>query len=283
MTNIRTLFLLIIAFTPLYLLAQNDISNCTEGINLSLGVKNFSVFTYPSNTRVGMVYTNVSQVKNQTPEELMSSILCANTQEWVNFNEIEPSKLSKEKASQINNANRLKNYFDLLQKIEFDANGTTYALIKFRLTIENSPKPMNLTETMALKNNHWMRVTESSLTSLIFMTGMTEINYLNHLFDGKETGNVTFDKFLEESKKNNQVDLNKYIKATESFATKEGIIKMQFMLESDVKPTIKNITFSKDFVPFKAISKNISYYFPLRNLEYCEYFEDDSNIKKGLC
>lgn len=279
MTNIRIIYFLLIALAPLCLLAQNEASNCTDGISLSSGVTNFKVFSYPPNTRVGMVYNDVSQVKNQMPEELMGSILCANTQGWVNFNEIEPSKLSKVKESQINKANRLKNYFDLLQKIEFNANGTTYVLIKFQLTAESSPKPLNLTETMAFKNNRWMRVTESSLTSLIFMTGMTQMNYLNYLFDGKVTGNTTFDKFLEESKKDNQVDMNKYIKATETFAIKEGIAKMQFMLESDTKATTENITFSKDFVSFKAILKNVSYSYPLRNLEYCEYFEDDSNIK----
>jgi hypothetical protein len=147
MINFKKIALLFCLIVPVFVIAQNPTSNCTNAITLSSQVRNFKVSNYPSNTFVGMSFTSKSQVKNLFPEELMASILSANTQEWVNFNEIIPSVISREKNNQINKADRKKNYFELLQKIEFDANGTTYVLIKFKLTVENSPKPMYMTET----------------------------------------------------------------------------------------------------------------------------------------
>jgi hypothetical protein len=81
---------------------QNPIKNCTNSATVSSTVSNFGIFNYPEKTYVGMVYNSVKEVKNLYPEELMSSILCANNQQWVDYNEINPPKLTQEKIDKIN-------------------------------------------------------------------------------------------------------------------------------------------------------------------------------------
>lgn len=255
---------------------QNPIENCTSGATVSSTVSNFGIFNYPEKTYVGMVYNSVKEVKNLYPEELMSSILCANNQQWVDYNEITPSKISQEKIRQINEVDRKKTFFELVQKLEFQTNGTTYALIKFRLYQDKIEKVLNLTETMVLKNNRWYRINEPFSTPLIFMLGMTKVEYLNQIFEGKKNGNEVFDKILLNSM-GNGININKYLKETEIFAEKEGFDKLQFLFEADKEKLNTPPVFAKDFINFKTTSTKIEYSVPIKEFELCEFFDDGTN------
>jgi hypothetical protein len=262
---------------PVIGLAQNPPSRCVKEIDLAQSVKNVSFIEYPSETKVGMSFYNQNQVKNTTPEELMASILCANTQEWVNFNDLEPTVLSKEKELAINKAKRSENYFHLLSKLEFEANGLKYALIKFRLTIENNSKPLYMTETMVKIDNRWKRITESPLTNLIFMLGMTRQEYLMAFFKNTLTENKSFDDLKKQSLIDNQPNINKFIKITQEYAIKSGLDKMQFMLEPSNVDYSKTSPVLNKFTEYPSNDIESTFSYPLRKTEYCTYFDDETN------
>lgn len=272
----KALIILSVVFFLNKVNSQNPIENCTSAVTVSSTVSNFRIFNYPEKTYVGMVYKSLNEVKNLYPEELLSSILCANSQSWVDFNEITPPIISQEKIRQINEVDRKKTFFELVQKIEFEANGTTYALIKFRLYQDKTEKVLNLTETMVLKNKRWYRINEPFLTPLIFMIGMTKVEYLNYLFEGKKSGSAVFDKIISNSKEN-RINLNNYLKETAIFAEKEGFDKLQFLFEVDIERLNTQPVFAKDFTNFKTISTEIEYSVPIKEFEFCEFFDDETN------
>ena len=281
MKNLKYSSAIALFFSIISIYAQNSKEHCTTGIILSseIDANSFKSFEYPKNTRIGMIFNNKSQVRNEFPEELMASILCANTQEWVNFNELEPVQISSDKIEQIDKADKTKNYFNLLQKVEFKANGLDYALIKFRLVVQDLEKPLYMTESMVRKNKRWLRITESGLTPLLFMMGMTKTYYLNSLLNQKETDILFFNDFIKNSSFDNILELNKYLKITSDFASKKGIKDLIPILEPDSTIFKFDTPFITNFGGFKSLLKNVSYPYPLRNIEYCTYFDDISNIQ----
>ena len=278
MTSIKKIFSTLLFWGAGFVaIAQNEPSRCVKDIDLAQSVKNIQFFTYPSETKIGMSFKNLSEVKNRTPEELMASILCANSQAWVNFNELEPKEISKEKIENVNKAKRVKNYFHLLQKLEFETNGFRYAFIKFRLTFEVSTQALYMTETMIYQENHWKRINDSALTPIIFMLGMTQSSFLEAFFLAKPISNSTFQTMVEKSKIGKNINLNQFVKVTQEFASKEGMTKMQFMLEPSTLQYKLTPIFLNNFKEYKGLLLNVTFQLPLRNTTYCEYFDDETN------
>lgn len=272
MINIKRAFILVLAFCAFSTYAQNPKERCANDIDLmkSIEPNSFRVFTYPKGTRAGMVYNSLNEVENATPEELMSSILCANSQSWVNFNELTPSQISDDKIALINKADRSKNYFDLLHKIEFKANGVLYAVVKYRLTFEGGEKPLYMSETMIKHENRWQRVNESGLTNLIFMLGLTKTQYLNQLWDGK-SDKPELETIISQSLENGKLNLNQYIVNSQQFVAENGMDKFAFMFEDGETDDLN--------FPIEGEFKDISFTYPLQNVSFCEYFEDETNIQ----
>lgn len=271
--NILKKVLLLCLVVPGYIKAQDQLFSCTDFITLSMQVSNFKVYTYPPNSFVGMNFTDKEQVKNLFPEELLASCFSANTQEWVDYNELTPHILSSDNINIKNKADRKKNIVELLQKIEFNANGTTYAILKFRYHLDGAPKAMIFFNTMVLKNNRWVVISERGDESLLLMIRRVQSKYLNRIFNIQKSDNDVFNKLLHLSMEDNRIDLNKFL----FYYDEEKWSNLEFMQETETE--VKTLTDSliTHFSEYKSEPKPVQLSFPLSKLKYCEFY-DDTNM-----
>jgi len=83
------------------------------------------------------------QEKNETIEAFMSSILGADNQNWVDSHELGGSKNAEQKTpaefQQIRNRNKSKTYMRLISRLEIQASGQQFAIVKFKIFLEQAP------------------------------------------------------------------------------------------------------------------------------------------------
>lgn len=90
---------------------------------------------YEPHFLVKAIYTDFSEVKNGYPEELLSSILSANNQQWYDSNMVASSGLREVKDKKffdyVRKMDREKTYMELICKFQFEVEGSEMAIVKF--------------------------------------------------------------------------------------------------------------------------------------------------------
>jgi hypothetical protein len=181
--------------------------------NLSLGIEQESELSFQvyDSLLIKKEYVNLEEVKNDTPENLMKSILSANSQEWVDYNTLGGSaKSTKRKEDyfvKIKQMNIDKNYIKLIHKVSFFINNTPTEIIKFYFKQENA-KEVSGCYVLQKIDNRWYKVsnTTTSNLSIIIMRLKTEI--LIELFSGKAS-NVLTKELYNTINSNGYIDLSK--------------------------------------------------------------------------
>ena len=122
-----------------YCFGQRKSSNI---ILASSEVQNIYFYKYDPPFKVKAEIYNKDEVVNRYPEQLLQSVLSANTQEWVNENvlggEKEAGKKSESHFERIREMDRDKNYMELVHKITFKIDERPTAIMKFYLHQEDT-------------------------------------------------------------------------------------------------------------------------------------------------
>lgn len=192
--------------------AQNK--NHSEGSRIIIdsgNISNTSYFLYEPTFKAKGIYKNINEVKNDYPEELMSSILCANTQKWVNFNTLrgdqETETLPEEpfKKEDFNTT-----YFELLSKFEFTANNSKMAIIKFMLHHKKMNKPVAGVISMQNIDGKWKKTTAPYLSKMSMVLLVFKPDVLGRLLEGRS--NNEFELMIIKTAYNkNGLDFNKLL------------------------------------------------------------------------
>ncbi|MFL0094292.1 hypothetical protein [Tenacibaculum maritimum] len=160
-------FLLLITYNICF--SQNE----KLGSRIILNTNNVSetiFYVYKPSFKAKVIYTNINEAKNAYPEELMSSILSANTQEWVNHNTLggEKSTEKKDKSflEKIKKYDKEKTYFELQAKLEFIANGNKMAIVKFYFHQQDKDKPVSGALVMQKNKDKWKLTSKPYTTSM---------------------------------------------------------------------------------------------------------------------
>ena len=100
----------------------------------------------------------MNEVKNTTPEELLTSIVSETNQEWVDFNNAPGHSHSvSEKAFKFRREREIdKNYHELVHKFEFEYNGVQIAFIKIWF-VADGKKTLTSTRQLQKVNGRWVR------------------------------------------------------------------------------------------------------------------------------
>ncbi|EKT3958022.1 hypothetical protein NTJ28_002020 [Flavobacterium psychrophilum] len=135
-------------------------------------LKNCSYEIYKPTVQIKMMYKDTTEAKNKTLEQLMTSIISAKNQEWVNYN----SFGGKEKAAPFTKSefdekynNKSKNYFELLAKLEFSVDSLKYFVIKFRYFQAKVKKPIMGSILMTFSKGRWYQTFDAKITNLSMM------------------------------------------------------------------------------------------------------------------
>ena len=182
-----------------------------------------SYTTYPLNYILEGIYTNISQSKNEFPEETLMSILSANSYEWDSQNYNYAIKNSTDKYKKASK-NLLKPKVELQRKLIFEANNTTYAVIKYYI-IENSEKTPSSFIFMK-KSNKWVVTDEIGLSKIDLIFSYLSNKTLDAIFLNQKTGVDSFDKQLTNCYQKGVLNLNKYLSSTPKNDNTENELKV---------------------------------------------------------
>jgi hypothetical protein len=159
--------------------------------NVILGgkeINNVSYYVYDPPFLAKPIFNQLEDVKNNYPEKLMESIISASDQNWVNYNNLNISEI-KDNAffEKVKKQDKDKNYFELLSKLEFEANNSQMTIIKFNLYIDEKKDSLPLVGTYVCQkvDGIWKRVSTPFTTRLAMVMLVFKQDILKRLLVGK--------------------------------------------------------------------------------------------------
>ncbi len=188
----------------------------TRVILSSGSVNNYQYELFSTKKTINPIYTDLSQVKNESIERLMSSILCANNQAWVNFNTLGGAKNAEQKTptdfDRISNRNNEKTYFELISKLSFESAGQYLTIIKFRLYLEQYPKGISGAYQLQKVGDRWFKISRSDLSNMALMMVFFKADILRDIIAGKKTTKLLTDELIAKVYDQNGLDIQKLYK-----------------------------------------------------------------------
>ena len=191
---------------------------------------------YKPTLQAKMIYRYQSEAKNESPETLISSIMSASSQEWVDYNTLggaqKSKKILKEALERTKNADREKVFFELTSKMNFKANGSEMCIIKFFIHSDGLPKPFSGTYLFQKIGSRWYHTATPWATNLMIMMMSFDDNKLATLLKGQPTGEKLMDELIK--KVNNKIfDLNKLYQEYDSWCANKDAIKKDYFLDKN--------------------------------------------------
>lgn len=127
---------------------------------------------YKPATQIRMIYKDSSEAKNKTPEELMTSIISAKNQEWINYNTFggkDKAAIFSEDEFNEKAKQKEKNYLELISKLDFKLDSINYAIVKFKYFQNNPNKPIMGVTLMIYANERWLQTFNAEINNLSMM------------------------------------------------------------------------------------------------------------------
>lgn len=202
-------------FGELY--AQDASPKLVEGNRVILNsgnISDVSYYVYSPPYKAMAVYTDIKQVTNNYPEELMSSILSARNQDWVNLNtlggEEKAEKLTNEEFREAENINKNITYFELLSKFEFTSNNSQMAMIKFYFYKDGLKKPVAGVTIMQQEDGKWKRTSAPYLTNMSMVLLVFKADVLERVLRNQPANEIE-KKVISEVYNGGNVDIEKVL------------------------------------------------------------------------
>lgn len=198
-------FLLIAIYQNLYSQIDNQ--------NLILGRENETelfIHVYDSLT-IKKDYTRLDEVKNDSPENLLKSILSATSQEWIDYNtlggSLKSNKRKEDYFKRIKQMDKDKNYIKLIHKVSFIIDNVPTEIIKFYFKQENA-KEVSGCYVLQKVNNRWYKSSNSTTSTLSIIIMRMRTDILVELISGK-TSNPKIKEVYNAIYSNGFIDLSK--------------------------------------------------------------------------
>jgi hypothetical protein len=158
-------------------------------------------------------YSSLKEVDNKTIEDIIASILCETSQEWVNFNTLGGEKSASIKSEddfqKIRNRDNSKTFIELLSKMDFDIMGQDLSIVKFKLYVEQVPKGVTGTFQLQKVGNRWYKTSRTDMSKIGLLMMFIKSQVISDLLAGKSTGNKEFDKLLKNVSDNQELNFDK--------------------------------------------------------------------------
>ena len=181
---VRVLFGLLLFSVSLQGQTENDYG-CAKTMLLNYKASNVKKLMYPEDTKV-IKLSNISEVNNSSPENLLASVLSASSLEWYNLNRITKRESSRQNFEYIKSATAENYYFLLDFKIEFRLGSKKYAIVKHTLFYED--KFISTSIPMQQIKGQWLVDDGLFNPQLVMLFMIIDKKYLDNIFSN-EKGN----------------------------------------------------------------------------------------------
>lgn len=178
------------------------------------------VIKYPENLFIKKIQ-NFKNVQNNSPEDLMISVLSSSNMEWYNFNKEKKTEKTNQDFKYISKINPNDYYTKLKYKIVFEANGTEYSIIKY--VLYDKKKEYGFAESMKKINNKWYTTTDSGITNFVFFMGMIDVKYIEAIFNNSKSDSPLLNKIITQSQENGKINLSKILTEIQNSLGKNDI------------------------------------------------------------
>lgn len=148
-------------------------------------ISNASYYVYDPPFKATKIYNSLSEINNEYPEKLMSSILSASSQEWVNYNTLGGEENADKKADShfenVKSLNIEKTFFELYSKLLFKVNGSEIAILKFYLHDERKKNPIAGATVMENVEGRWYKTQKPYTTPIAMALMIFKADVMEHL------------------------------------------------------------------------------------------------------
>lgn len=244
---------------PMTVFSQKYDGICNEVSKLGIQIDNLSFTIYPDNFFIKDRYENITQAKNETPEDLVKSQFSVKDNDWLSYNYNRKMVWSDDKFKKIIDPS---NYVELLCKLGFKIMNDEYVILKINLRT-NSANPLSICITMKKGINKWHIAENKMLMDLEFIFMFLSTHDLYYIFNNKVNS---------ESPKVNEIIKSLYIDNNLRFndmIQKTG--KILLNSEYQEKPSFRDIKLTKA-IENKVLTNDKLLY---SKQKYCNYFENN--------
>lgn len=183
------------------------------------------------------VYSDTTEAVNQYPEQLMSSIMSATSQEWVNYNTLGGAKEAEQKTEQelemFKRLDKESNYYQLVSKLTFQTNGAEMAIIKFYLQLEIAPRPFSGAYVMQRVDNRWYKTVTTFTSPMALLMMRFDAEKLGMVLKGEETGELFMDELIQLVHTNGQVDFQVLLNEFDSWFSNNDTDRQAYFLDQN--------------------------------------------------
>lgn len=135
----------------------------------SYNIEDISYFKY-DRVKVFSTLKSVTEVKNETPGQLVQSVFSCSSKEWDIKNTLGGASYIREKTkreyNRIKSINKKKNYFELINKTEFRIDNIPTAILKIYFFSEEDLKPQAGIFVMQKYNGTWFKTNTSQVNNI---------------------------------------------------------------------------------------------------------------------
>lgn len=158
-------------------------------------------------------YKSLREVDNKSVENMMASILCESSQEWVNFNTLGGTKKAMIKKAEdfqkIKNRDNAKTHMGICSKMDFDILGQSVSILKFKLFIEQAPQGVTGAYQLQKVGNRWYKTSRTDLSNIALMMMFIKPHVFSDLLAGKPKNQKEFDALLTKVYENKGLNFEK--------------------------------------------------------------------------
>ncbi len=164
--------------------------------------ENTSFHIYNPPLKAKAIYKDSIEAGNEYPEQLVSSLISASSQGWIDYNTFGGNSKSEKKDQKyfdfIKSMDIDKNYYELKSKLMFELNGQEYAIIKFYFHTELLPESKSGAYVMVKDNGRWKYTTTNFTSDLALMVMRFNGEKLQELLRGQNSGNEIVDRVISQ-------------------------------------------------------------------------------------
>jgi len=155
-------------------------------------------------------YREMSEAKNLTPEELLTSIASESNQEWVDYNNAKGKShtVSKKQFEFRRNRSHEKNYFELAHKFKFSLNGVETVIVKYWF-IDDGKKNGSTTLQAQKIDGKWVSSPVVGLDKLSLVIDKLDSNILASFFSSIDKDPLISDLYVKTRGDRNILNIDK--------------------------------------------------------------------------
>lgn len=162
-------------------------------------VKDNSFYVYSPAYKAKAIYKSLAEITNEYPEQLMSSLLSADNQEWYNANMLSTSGLQEKQESLVfertKKMDREQVFYELNCKFQFSYQQQLMAIIKFYMHVSDI-KTFAGAFVLQKVGNRWFKTVTPFTNDLSVIMIRFKTDKLQQIFYGKETGDKLTDELI---------------------------------------------------------------------------------------